>query len=499
MDIFGTTITSLQLLYGFIDACVDFPGDAKSLSLRLRRDTRVLQHVLEYFQSRLGQSALTDTGLEPEDEELLERIAEHLDGLMSKALIMEGTLRANGGWRKRAKHMTWWHYGPKIRSLQEELHEWTDSFDVRLISLPRDMGAVMRLAEGDKSAMVVTKERIETVLADVQTKLKVSTDIDNLFINDHKKRINIGAFSPGLRQTATFDGAPVLLEYRPYELYLLASGHEEFLERLTLDQKKLAYILSNLQSNNFGLPRCLGFYDVSNTARPYFAHIYEMPPQNSSGGEDVRTLLDAIDTITVKDSPTSTTGRAVPIHSLSERITFARKLAIALLVIHSAGWVHESISSENILILEQSYGSASKEFPLALGEPLFLGFHASRPDSAATTPAHSKVNPLLYQHPHRASGVHPPRRFVRAYDVYSLGVVLLELGLWRSLSYEVGTRPASQMSAHLQDLAKSVNATMGNTYSSIVQWCLARDEENLPVERFCKEVVEKLESLSGAV
>ncbi|OBT86160.1 hypothetical protein VE02_05731 [Pseudogymnoascus sp. 03VT05] len=460
MDIFGTTITSLHLLYGFIDACVDFPGDAKSLSLRLRRDTRVLQHVLEYFQSRLGQSALTDTGLEPEDEELLERIAEHLDGLMSKALIMEGTLRANGGWRKRAKHMTWWHYGPKIRSLQEELHEWTDSFD-----------------------------------------FKVSTDIDNLFINDHKKRISIGAFSPGLRQTATFDGAPVLLEYRPYELYLLASGHEEFLERLTLDQKKLAYILSNLQSNNFGLPRCLGFYDVSNTARPYFAHIYEMPPKNSSGSEDVRTLLDAIDTITVKDSPTSTTGRAAPIHSLSERLIFARKLAIALLVIHSAGWVqvHESISSENILVLEQSYGSASKEFPLALGEPLFLGFHASRPDSAATTPAHSKVNPLLYQHPHRASGVHPPRRFVRAYDVYSLGVVLLELGLWRFLSYEVGTRPASQMSAHLQDLAKSVNATTGNTYSSIVQWCLVRDEENLPVERFCKEVVEKLESLSGAV
>ncbi|KFZ23633.1 hypothetical protein V502_01894 [Pseudogymnoascus sp. VKM F-4520 (FW-2644)] len=498
MDIFSTTITSLQLLYGFIDACVDFPDDAKSLSLRLRRDTRALQRVLDYFQSRRGTSTLTDTGLEPEDEELLERIAEHLDGLMSKALAMEGTLKANGGWRKRSKHMTWWHYGPKVRSLQQELHEWTESFDVRLISLPRDMKAVMSIAEGEKPAMVVTKERIETVLADVQTKLKVSTDIDNLLINDYKNRINIGTFSTGLRHTATFDGAPVLLEYRPYELYLLASGHEEFLESLTLDQKKLAYILSNLQSNNFGLPRCLGFYDVSDTAEPYFVHIYEMP-HNSSGSENVRTLLDAIDTITVKDSKTASTGRAKPVHSLSERITFARKLAIALLVIHSAGWVHESISSENILVLEQSYGSASKVFPFALGEPLFVGFHASRPDSADTTPAHSKVNPLIYQHPHRVSSVHRPRRFVRAYDVYSLGVVLLELGIWRSISYEVGTRSASQMSTHLQDLAKSVNSTMGNTYSSIVQWCLARDEENLPVEKFFKEVVEKLETLSSAV
>ncbi|KAF7514254.1 hypothetical protein GJ744_000024 [Endocarpon pusillum] len=335
MDIYNTTITSLQLLYGFIDACVDFPGDTKSLSLRLRRDIRILQNVQSFFQARQGSSKLTDTGLNAEDEDLLERLSEHLDGVISKALAMEGILKANRGWRKHAKQLTWWHYRLKVQQLQQELHEWAESFDVRLMSLPDDMKTVMKVAQDEKPVMVATKERIESVLARIQAEMEASDGMDGLFINDHENRISIGASSTTFRHTATFDNTPVILEYRPYETSLLTSGCEELLEKRTLDQTKLAYILSSLQSSNLGLPRCLGFYDVSDTMSPYFVHVYEMP-QNSSRGEKVQTLLDVI-RITVKDPKSPSEGQAKPIHSLSDRITFVRKLAIALLLIHSAG------------------------------------------------------------------------------------------------------------------------------------------------------------------
>ncbi|KAF8863755.1 hypothetical protein BDZ45DRAFT_669998 [Acephala macrosclerotiorum] len=494
MDIFNTTITSLKLLYGFIDACADFPGDAKSLSLRLHRDVRILQNVQAFFQIRQTSSNLTETGLSQKDEKLLERLSEHLDDLISKALAMEGILKAHGGWRKPGRVLSWWHYGPKVRRLQEELHEWAESFDVRLMSLPSDMNTVVKFGNDGKPPIVLTKERIERVLAEIHAETKASANIDALRINDPKNRITLGTFSTTLRCIATFDGAPVLLEYRPYESSLLEPGSKDDFRRLALDQMKLAYILSNVQSSGLGLPRCLGFYETLDTNWPSFVHIYEIP-QHPPGRENIPALLDIINEVTVAPGK----GQAGPHHSLSERISFARKLAIALLLIHSAGWVHESISSENILVLEQSSGSADKVFSMALGNPLLMGFHASRPDTADTTPSYSKINPLIYRHPHRLPGANPPRKFVRAYDVYSLGVVLLELGLWRSLSDEVDAIPTEQISLYLQGLAKSVKCNMGDTYSAIVEWCLARGEEDLLVSQFCKGVLEKLESLSSVV
>ncbi|KAI2462726.1 hypothetical protein F4781DRAFT_419150 [Annulohypoxylon bovei var. microspora] len=494
MDIFNTTITSLQLLYGFIDACAGFPGDAKSLSIRLRRDIRVLQNVQAFFQARQTSSNSTETGLTPEDEELLGNLSKHLDELISKALSMEGILRVHDGWKKHAKQLSWWHYGPKVRKLQQELHEWAENFDARLISLPRGTETVINFADDGKPAIVATKERIEGVLAEMYSQTKASVRMSKLRINDHGNRINFGAFSTLLRCSATFDGAPVLLEFRPYDSLLLESGNEDLLEELSLDQMKLAYILSNVQSSGLGLPRCIGFFEVLDNIWPSFVHIYEMPRQPPER-ENIPSLLDIMDE--ARFSPSK--GQSGPHHSLSERFSFARKLSTALLLVHSAGWVHESISSENILVLEQFSGPAGKALPSNLGNPLFVGFHASRPDTADTTPSYSKTNPLIYHHPHRILNHNHPQKFVRAYDVYSLGVVLLELGLLRSLSNEVDTLPTEQIPVYLQDLSKSVNIIMGDTYSSVVQWCLARGEEDLPVNKFFKAVVEKLEGLSSIV
>jgi serine/threonine protein kinase len=359
------------------------------------------------------------------------------------------------------------------------------------------MKAVMRVTQDDKPAILATIERIKAVLVEIQAKMETSTVADKLLILDPESRIKLGISSPILQDIATFDSVPVLLEYRLYERSRLASRYEEEPEKRIFNEKELAYILSNLQSSNFGLPRCLGFYDIADPIRSYFVHIYEMP-QDSLGWKTVRTLFEVINKI-IKDPKSPGKVRVMPVHSLSERLTFAWKLAVALLLIHSAGWLHKSISSENVVVLERSDKSINKAFPFTLGEPLLVGFQLSRPSSAETALENSGINSLVYQHPHRFPGVDQPRRFVRAYDVYSLGVVLLELGLWRTLSNGLDTREEQQICPYLQTLAQSVKFTIGDMYSSIVLWCLDLNKEDLPVDKFFKMVVEKLECLSSIV
>jgi hypothetical protein len=50
---------------------------------------------------------------------------------------------------------------------------------------------------------------------------------------------------------------------------------------------------------------------------------------------------------------------------------------------------------------------------------------------------HKKINLDYYQHPDKRS--RPTILYSRAHDIYSLGCVLLEIGLWKSLDELVDT------------------------------------------------------------
>lgn len=148
------------------------------------------------------------------------------------------------------------------------------------------------------------------------------------------------------------------------------------------------------------------------------------------------------------------------------------------------------------------FGSTS-QFPRTLGHPLLLGFQAARSaagDSAPLMGGRDK-EANIYKHPHRiptGSGTLP--RFMRAYDMYSLGVVLLELGLWRRVSHlsqRLG-RPAN-LHDHLGDMVDTPKLSMGDTYANVVRWCLERDEEHLEIDEITKAVVERLEHLAVTV
>lgn len=93
----------------------------------------------------------------------------------------------------------------------------------------------------------------------------------------------------------------------------------------------------------------------------------------------------------------------------------------------------------------------------------------------------------LYRHPERQGK--PKRQFSRIHDIYALGVVLLEIGLWRTVSQlfdrqireirqtaETKLLKARDVTATLTGLAKKeLPKEMGERYASAVLACLTGD------------------------
>lgn len=169
-------------------------------------------------------------------------------------------------------------------------------------------------------------------------------------------------------------------------------------------------------------------------------------------------------------------------HSLSVRLKIARQLVTAIYYIHLYEFVHKSITPETILLLGRS-GQVNDDLLVCL-----VGFQLFRHVETPTNTSKANRKDSIYQHPSRASGTEV--KFVMQHDIYSLGVCLLEIGLWQSIvNYDSGVE---QISSNLQDLDLEVikerlislsrsqlKVTMGDMYSKVVETCLTcLDEGN---------------------
>lgn len=126
-----------------------------------------------------------------------------------------------------------------------------------------------------------------------------------------------------------------------------------------------------------------------------------------------------------------------PAPNLRTRATVAFHLATALDIVHRLDVVHKRVRPESIILLRQidDKGLASDGYSPSLGMPFLAGFTYSRrevSDSSMTPIYGSEIPELIYHHPRH---IEASRR--QAYqshdDIYSLGICLLEIGLWKSI------------------------------------------------------------------
>ncbi|KAH7333199.1 hypothetical protein BKA65DRAFT_507375 [Rhexocercosporidium sp. MPI-PUGE-AT-0058] len=251
----------------------------------------------------------------------------------------------------------------------------------------------------------------------------------------------------------------------------------------TKEVRNLARILAEVDPSTFGLLKCQGVIRVpksnSFNALSDFKFIFEVPAQLSSP-QSLRAVL--------------LSGKLYP---LDERLELAKKLASSVLFVHTMQFVHKNIRPETIVVFENEHST--------IGAPYLAGFQKFRIEDGNTfLVGDSLWDHNLYRHPGR-QGTLPEMQYQMQHDIYSLGVVLLEIGLWTSFaSPDLETSsmhpnpvlgPANLDSAippqgtptklkgHLEALAKNeLPSRLGKRFTEIVLQCLQCLDKNIQIE-----------------
>lgn len=239
------------------------------------------------------------------------------------------------------------------------------------------------------------------------------------------------------------------------------------------DVRNLARVLSHISPLTFGLLKCEGVVVVekSENTNGSFRFVFEIPT-GLKHPRSLRTLLTA-----------NTRPR-----SLNEKVDIAQCLANSVLFVHTANYVHKNMRPDTIVVFQTddetkpivSFLVGLENFRPAEGQTWLLGDQLWEKD--------------LYRHPQR-QGVRPQENYVMQHDIYSLGVCLLEVGVWTSFvtrtesssplipcpELEIGRlltqrnheKRASDVKRRLIDMANEfLPGNMGNKYTDVVLSCL---------------------------
>lgn len=233
--------------------------------------------------------------------------------------------------------------------------------------------------------------------------------------------------------------------------------------------------LQHDEPHTFGLLNCKGFIPELKPTGPEMdaalTLVFRSPP-DSYNPKSLRDLLI--------NTPSS--------ESISRRLELARDVAKSVGYIHTFGFVHKSVRPESILVFELANSSGRSAF--------LAGFEGFRRDEGWTQrQSDDAPDKNIYRHASR-QGFNPRDEYEMQHDIYSLGVCLLEIGLWGSFvehSTANGARylssllkippevTASRVSTfliekgkdHLVSLARSqLPGSMGDKYAEIVETCL---------------------------
>jgi hypothetical protein len=206
----------------------------------------------------------------------------------------------------------------------------------------------------------------------------------------------------------------------------------------TKDVKSLAQKLHAYEGPGFGLFKCKGVLKQDSgeqgTNQLNFTFFFQIP-RHLQGPRSMRGLLLS------QECP----------HSLSDVIRIGRELAKAVSYVHILDFVHKNIRPESILLLQHT---GTHDLVAYL-----VGFQKFRKDGGMTSRlGTSDWEQTLYCHPRRY-GKNPEDAYIMQHDIYSLGVCLLEIGLWES--FVTYTETGEAISSELIESYLPSNATLG--------------------------------------
>jgi hypothetical protein len=222
-------------------------------------------------------------------------------------------------------------------------------------------------------------------------------------------------------------------------------------------------------NDKFGVLPCRGFYYDEMQHNSGILLIWNLPspaPGQLPSSEEppsLKTLLEELIS-TSQESP----------HFFAK---VAKRLVRAVYELHLARWYHRSICLNNVIAVDNNWD-----------KPYLVGFRTARFTDGHSDPA---SRPLMdwrdryFQHPDRYESIRPTSaRFRMKHDIYSLGVLLLELqkgrhfGSASDLETTLGNLDGAALKKEFVRLAESEDiCIMGKAYIAPIVHCLSSFEK----------------------
>lgn len=367
------------------------------------------------------------------------------------------------GWSKRLFYTM--HLKETIERTIEDVNEWQKIFEPTWFLVMRVSDSVVdtELHRNAQSSSALTPS------------YHLRNSLKNEANEDMRLSLSAKALEGAQRSNIKFSEASIV--FIPGKRPIIIDSAEcqtSNISALTKDVRYLAQRLRNVDPLVFQILNCAGVIDVKATSQhvPRFDFVFQVP-KGMGQPQSLRELLVA----------------SRQTYPLSDRVRIANQLAKSVSFVHMYSFIHKNIRPETTIVLQDGESE--------LGSLFLTGFKISRMvGEQSGRLGDSDWARNIYRHPQR-QGLYPEQDYRMLHDIYSLGVCLLEIGLWESLvQYEYSSDHlemypnkifqangssvpnVNASKALFMQLAKSVlPAKMGKLYAQVVLTCLTYCDE----------------------
>lgn len=483
-------------IVAYFKAVHDAKTDIPNILLRFENDSKLLEHLTTFFSEAILES------LDGDSLSHLQRVFSHILPIAQRVCVKLRRYERNKLWDRA----TWAIVGKDLQASEEDIYDWIMRLQTCLALFPKSAKTAMLSSMGTDSAnaplveTLTAQQRMEDLVAkfreigsrqlkSLEPSLQLSTELSD----------TIKLSSPA--QIQLVDSKEYIVEFK--KLPASMANDPAIKEEMKGEMAKLVSVLSAVQPTDMFLLRTRFFFESSprlgQPAVP-FGILYDLPAKYTHPNRLIDVLRD-----------TDSNGNRILRHSLDQRFELARQISTAILFIHSVGWVHKGVRTSNIF-LAQSEGALAqgRRYPEFLGTSFLTGFDYTRRDAARSTGDETEGawQRAIYQPPDRNISSDEDSSDAPSYkaehDIYSLGVVLVEIGRWKPLEmypHLFKNATSLERKMRLEDMAEGLRVPLGGRYVEVALRCLRiLNEGSRPMHGgpTIRNIVVDLEDLAAA-
>jgi hypothetical protein len=277
--------------------------------------------------------------------------------------------------------------------------------------------------------------------------------------------------STGILETEEESGKcfyQVLVEWKRYEGFWNTEFGNELFNRVEKLTEFLKASSGSSEILNLRLLDCLGY--CHDDLKQRLGFVYAFP--KSAGSQRYYLRLNGL----LREY---TDGNLNP-PPVGDRMRLAKILCQAMFGFHRAQWFHKSFSSYNVLLFpdvdesdDRDFNEAHRAQDFSILVPYIVGFNNSRPSNPSELSEPGNISTEAHHYFHPSYKNVPLQKYMHEFDYYSLGIVLLEIGLWTPLSALTSRfeeKDAEKFSSVVQkNICPLLSSSVGSIYQGIVE------------------------------